>query len=216
MKILPRCLLVFFLLFTVADLALAQVQVRAYTRRDGTHVRAHTRAAPGRASTSTTSPAASTSAPGHRRQSSARISVDPSANYTPATDPALQGDFEPEAVVQRAPSPTASVPAKPRRSTRKVARIRREGAQYRWPQDEIRQPTSRARYSTPSVARDTRGRIQRSQWAKRIFMRMTGYPNGRPGYIVDHIVPLKRGGDDLPDNMQWQTVEQAKAKDRWE
>lgn len=47
-------------------------------------------------------------------------------------------------------------------------------------------------------------------------MEMTGYPRGRPGYVVDHIVPLKRGGDDVPGNMQWQTVEQAKAKDRWE
>ncbi len=216
MKIIPRCLLVFFLLFTVADLALAQVQVRAYTRRDGTHVRAHTRAAPGRASTATTAPA-SISAPGYRRQSSARISVDPSANYTPATDPALQGDLEPEAFVQAAPSPSAAVAAKPRRSaSRKAAVIRRETSPYGWPQDRIRRPVSTARYSSSGVVRDDRGRIHRSGWAKRIFMRMTGYPNGRPGYVVDHIVPLKRGGDDLPDNMQWQAIEQAKAKDRWE
>jgi hypothetical protein len=47
-------------------------------------------------------------------------------------------------------------------------------------------------------------------------MRMTGYPNGGPGYVVDHIVPLKRGGCDCPSNMQWQTVQEAKAKDRWE
>lgn len=32
----------------------------------------------------------------------------------------------------------------------------------------------------------------------------------------DHIKPLKRGGADDPSNMQWQTVEDAKAKDRWE
>lgn len=37
-----------------------------------------------------------------------------------------------------------------------------------------------------------------------------------PGYIVDHIVPIKRGGGDHPYNMQWQTVENAKDKDRWE
>ena len=37
-----------------------------------------------------------------------------------------------------------------------------------------------------------------------------------PGYVVDHIVPLKRGGSDAPENMQWQTRGQAKAKDRVE
>jgi hypothetical protein len=37
-----------------------------------------------------------------------------------------------------------------------------------------------------------------------------------PGYVVDHIVLLKRGGPDDPSNMQWQTVLDAKAKDRIE
>jgi len=37
-----------------------------------------------------------------------------------------------------------------------------------------------------------------------------------PGYVVDHIKPLKRGGADRPSNMQWQTRAEAKAKDRWE
>lgn len=35
-------------------------------------------------------------------------------------------------------------------------------------------------------------------------------------YVADHIVPLKRGGDDTPANLQWQTKEEAKAKDRIE
>jgi hypothetical protein len=34
--------------------------------------------------------------------------------------------------------------------------------------------------------------------------------------VVDHIVPLKRGGADLPENMQWQSAAEAKAKDRVE
>jgi hypothetical protein len=45
---------------------------------------------------------------------------------------------------------------------------------------------------------------------------MTGYPHGRPGYVIDHIVPLACGGADAPSNMQWQTVAAAKAKDKWE
>lgn len=45
----------------------------------------------------------------------------------------------------------------------------------------------------------------------------TGQPRGRcPGYIVDHVVPLCAGGPDKPSNMQWQTVADAKAKDRTE
>ena len=66
------------------------------------------------------------------------------------------------------------------------------------------------------VARDSHGRIKRSEEAKQEFMRQTGYPHGRPGYVVDHIIPLKRGGADSPSNMQWQTIADAKAKDEWE
>jgi hypothetical protein len=47
-------------------------------------------------------------------------------------------------------------------------------------------------------------------------LRRTGYPHGRPGYVVDHIVPLCAGGADAASNMQWQTVEEAKVKDRQE
>jgi hypothetical protein len=65
-------------------------------------------------------------------------------------------------------------------------------------------------------ARDGDGRLVRNEAAKREFLRQTDYPHGRPGYVVDHIVPLKRGGCDCPSNMQWQTVAEAKAKDKWE
>jgi hypothetical protein len=37
-----------------------------------------------------------------------------------------------------------------------------------------------------------------------------------PGYVADHVVPLKRGGADDPSNMQWQTTADGKAKDRAE
>lgn len=45
----------------------------------------------------------------------------------------------------------------------------------------------------------------------------TGKPRGAcPGYVVDHIRPLCAGGLDSPANMQWQTITEAKAKDRLE
>jgi hypothetical protein len=45
----------------------------------------------------------------------------------------------------------------------------------------------------------------------------TGLTSGRClGYVKDHIVPLACGGLDAPSNMQWQTIRDAKAKDRWE
>ncbi len=69
---------------------------------------------------------------------------------------------------------------------------------------------------TPGVKRDSHGRIARDPEAKRAFEKQTGHPNGWPGHVVDHIVPLSRGGADSPSNMQWQTTEEAKAKDKWE
>jgi hypothetical protein len=70
-------------------------------------------------------------------------------------------------------------------------------------------------YSAPGT-RDQRGRLRRSTSAKDEFMRRTGYPRGRPGYVVDHVVPLACGGADAPSNMQWQSAEGARAKDRVE
>ena len=67
-----------------------------------------------------------------------------------------------------------------------------------------------------SCDRDSKGRIVRSKEAKKTFMKATGFPHGRPGYVIDHIKPLACGGADVPSNMQWQTVAAAKAKDRVE
>ena len=71
------------------------------------------------------------------------------------------------------------------------------------------------KYNTP-VQRDKNGKIIRSQAAINEFKKQTRYPNGRPGYVIDHIIPLKEGGCDCPENMQWQTIDDAKAKDKWE
>ena len=66
------------------------------------------------------------------------------------------------------------------------------------------------------VVRDSHGRIKRSSSARHAFMKQTGYPHGRKGYVIDHKIPLKRGGNDDPSNMQWQTKEDAKRKDNVE
>jgi hypothetical protein len=72
------------------------------------------------------------------------------------------------------------------------------------------------------VARDNHGHIKRSSRMRHQFMKShpcpsTGKGSGPcPGYIVDHVKPLKRGGPDNPSNMQWQTTEAAKAKDKVE
>jgi hypothetical protein len=71
-------------------------------------------------------------------------------------------------------------------------------------------------HASTVAARNANGKIARSQVAKSQFLKQSGYPKGRPGYVVDHIVPLECGGADSPSNMQWQTVAQAKIKDRTE
>jgi 5-methylcytosine-specific restriction endonuclease McrA len=54
------------------------------------------------------------------------------------------------------------------------------------------------------------------------FQRMHACPStGRhrgacPGYQVDHVMPLKCGGADRPDNMQWLTIADHKDKTRRE
>jgi hypothetical protein len=60
------------------------------------------------------------------------------------------------------------------------------------------------------------GACRRSKAVYRAFLAQTGYPHGRPGYVVDHIVPLACGGADTVGNMQWQTRAAAQAKDRIE
>lgn len=44
----------------------------------------------------------------------------------------------------------------------------------------------------------------------------TGHAGRCPGYIVDHVIPLCAGGPDAITNMQYQTIEAARLKDRAE
>lgn len=72
------------------------------------------------------------------------------------------------------------------------------------------------------VHRDSHGKIKRSHSARSEFQHShpcpsTGKASGAcPGYTVDYVTPLKREGADSAANMQWQTNEAAKLKDRTE
>jgi hypothetical protein len=77
-------------------------------------------------------------------------------------------------------------------------------------------------HRTVGVTRDSHGKIKRSAKAKDDFHHAhpcpaTGRTSGAcSGYVIDHVQALKHGGTDAPSNMQWQTNEAAKAKDKVE
>jgi len=56
----------------------------------------------------------------------------------------------------------------------------------------------------------------RSKTAVTAFKRQSGFPKGRPGYVVDHILPLCSGAPDTPANMQWEPVAKSYVKDTYE
>jgi hypothetical protein len=92
----------------------------------------------------------------------------------------------------------------------------------------VAHPSYRANFVAPgysadkSVRLDKHGKIKRSGAAKHAFEReqpcpATGKSSGPcRGHIVDHKTPLECGGADSPSNMQWQTVADAKEKDKTE
>lgn len=63
---------------------------------------------------------------------------------------------------------------------------------------------------------------RRSDAARREFVKLSPCPSTGapklpcPDYQIDHVKPLKCGGADHPDNMQWLTVAEHKEKTRLE
>lgn len=223
-----------------AATALAVPHVRGYTRRDGTYVRPHYRSAPGTGSSHSYVPR---SLPPRRYSYSppARTFGSPS---TPPASRTL--DLSPSSVSHNAPAggkvvvhgytrkdgiyvPPHTRNAPGAGSSRSGTTTRKTwGAVHldagtdlsRWAASHsVRHPAVRLptfRYNAATSNRKAREYLQRSDAARRHFMRQTGYPHGRPGYIIDHVIPLACGGPDEPSNMQWQTIAEAKAKDRIE
>lgn len=73
------------------------------------------------------------------------------------------------------------------------------------------------------IANSASAEIKRSPAAVRAFKKLHPCPSTAPhkkatcpGWVVDHVIALACGGPDKPSNMQWQTVADAKAKDKWE
>lgn len=62
----------------------------------------------------------------------------------------------------------------------------------------------------------------RSSVARHAFVKVNACPaTGQhrlpcPGYVIDHIQALACGGADAVENLQWQTIAEGKAKDKWE
>lgn len=67
------------------------------------------------------------------------------------------------------------------------------------------------------LAKTERSRAVTAQFQKQNPCPATGKTTGAcPGYVKDHITPLCAGGADAVENMQWQTDDEAKAKDKLE
>lgn len=211
------CLALCLSLFLSAADAFAapkSVHVRGYTRKDGTYVSPHTRSAPGTSSYSTSTP---------RTRSSW---TPPAAAPAPIGGKVYVHGYTRKDGV-RVPPHTRNVPgagnSRTVTTTRKTSSVvhldtgtdlSRWAASHPVRRQTVRIPTFR--YDASTSNRKAREYLERSAAARSRFLRQTGYPKGRPGYIVDHVVPLACGGPDDPSNMQWQTVEEAKAKDKIE
>lgn len=69
----------------------------------------------------------------------------------------------------------------------------------------------------PSIAKEPRSAAVRAEFKRLNPCPSTGERRGScPGWVIDHIDPLCNGGLDAVSNMQYQTIEDAKVKDRWE
>lgn len=72
------------------------------------------------------------------------------------------------------------------------------------------------------IQRGENGRILRNRAAIRAFRKVNPCPSTNrfkgacPGWVVDHIWPLCAGGCDEPQNLQFQTKDASKRKDRLE
>ena len=80
-------------------------------------------------------------------------------------------------------------------------------------------PTSLLGLHVPdAIGTSEQVQLPRSRAVIRQFATLTGYPRGRPGWVVDHKVPLCAGGPkvDVLANLQWQEKAESYRKDVYE
>ena len=71
--------------------------------------------------------------------------------------------------------------------------------------------------ASPLPAKEHRSREVTREFQRQHPCPATGKTTGAcPGWRKDHVWPLACGGSDSVDNMQWQLIADAKAKDAWE
>lgn len=79
---------------------------------------------------------------------------------------------------------------------------------------------SRAAFAVPpqiKCVEHTRSHSEPARFKRQYPCPSTGKRYGAcPGYVIDHVVSLCAGGKDAVSNMAWQTVKEAKLKDKWE
>jgi len=215
-----------FLAITSAFAGGKSVYVHGYTRKDGTYVHPHYRSAPGTASHSGSSLYRGTSPNSYAPSTATESTTTTSVPVAPIVPPIpanatvhVHGYYKPDGTyvqeyIRSVPGTADTIIGTT--TSRNPVNATASAATATASPAFSTTPTAHSYSSSSVTQRDAHGRIKRSEAAKHEFMRMTGYSNGRPGYVVDHIIPLKRGGCDCPSNMQWQTLEEAKAKDKVE
>jgi hypothetical protein len=223
-KLLAAVILVLFCSPLVAQRK--SVYIHGYTRRDGTYVAPHYRSAPG---TKTFSSSPNSYAPSRPSVGTDLRSFDdpPPAPSNPSISTSTRtGNYivpsrpkvPKSSGIRSHTSSTKTYRTKPHRSAPRILighssgmSSHRATAHVYVPRRTTHQPWHH--YDSSRSYRRAQEYLKRSEAAKRRFMQQTGYPHGRLGYIIDHVIPLACGGPDEPSNMQWQTIEEAKRKD---
>jgi len=163
------------------------VHVRGYFRKDGTYVRSYDRSAPGQAS-----PLSGGHTPSNATSPRFTESLRPVFGHDVLDQPETRVLVLLDGSLQR----TTGAPV-----------VKGRTVVFHDQQNHL--------YSVPTstvdlaATQEANGSIEKSQAARQVFMVQSGFPQGRPGAVIDYLVPLECGGADEPSNMRWERVGEA-------